>query len=673
MTLRIGFLGAGQMAQEHAAAIGRAGHDATIVGVYDRDGDRAAAFATLTGATAYTSEDALFTEGRPDILHVCTPPAAHFESALAALRGGAHVYVEKPFTLQLDHAEQILDEAARLNRSVCAGHQLLRDPAFGRLNQQVGRLGMPVQVDSHFAFRPVGMSIGRTAPSVLATALLDILPHPLYALVSMLERFAPAASIEVAWSHATPIDLQAVLRAGDIVGRLSVSLRARPIASWLTVVGTEGSLTCDFARSMTVGVPNAGTEALEKLLNPMVDGAALVGRSAVSAYRRITSGTGYAGLAELIHAFHRAAANGTPSPVSPSHLLTVTALFEQLAARVNAACESMEPASAPAVPARVGELGEAPLVAVTGAAGFLGAEITRALPYVRGIGRRKPHGGHGPAEWIRADLSRGLDAESLRGVDVVVHAAAETSGGFPDHQRNSIDATQHLLNAMHQAGVSRLVLVSSLSVIRPPKSGWERQNERTPRPADPQRYGAYTWGKCRQEELIETQARALGIDVRVVRPGALIDRRAPDLPGLVGRRLFGDWHLGLGRPGLPTAVCDVDSCASVIAWCATHFEDAPQVVNLFDPRVRTRRDLLSLLRSRGWRGRMLWVPISVIASGVTAAQTAFALLKGRRPKPVDAWSVLRPRRYDGNLAVQMLTASGQGSGMTQPRETAVAV
>jgi hypothetical protein len=70
---------------------------------------------------------------------------------------------------------------------------------------------------------------------------------------------------------------------------------------------------------------------------------------------------------------------------------------------------------------------------------------------------------------------------------------------------------------------------------------------------------------------------------------------------------------------------------------------------------------------------MLWVPISVIASGVTAAQTAFALLKGRRPKPVDAWSVLRPRRYDGNLAVQMLTASGQGSGMTQPRETAVAV
>ena len=51
----------------------------------------------------------------------------------------------------------------------------------------------------------------------------------------------------------TPTDLQAILRAGDLVGRLSVSLRARPVASSLTLTGTRGSLTCDFVRSIVVG------------------------------------------------------------------------------------------------------------------------------------------------------------------------------------------------------------------------------------------------------------------------------------------------------------------------------------------------------------------------------------------------------------------------------------
>ena len=44
--------------------------------------------------------DALLAEARPDVVHVCTPPAAHVAAALAALEAGAHVYVEKPFALR---------------------------------------------------------------------------------------------------------------------------------------------------------------------------------------------------------------------------------------------------------------------------------------------------------------------------------------------------------------------------------------------------------------------------------------------------------------------------------------------------------------------------------------------------------------------------------------------
>ena len=161
-----------------------------------------------------------------------------------------------------------------------------------------------------------------------------------------------------------------------------------------------------------------------------------------------------------------------------------------------------------------------------------------------------------------------------------------TSGGYDAHQRNTIDATRNLLHAMHADGVSRLVLVSSLSVIRPPRTPWERQDEQTPRPSNPRPLGAYTWGKSLQEELVEREAAALGIATRIIRPGALVDCANPELPGLMGRRLVGRWHLGLGRPDLPIAVCDVEQCAEAIAWCATHFDEAPPVVE----SLRSRGD-----------------------------------------------------------------------------------
>jgi nucleoside-diphosphate-sugar epimerase len=274
-------------------------------------------------------------------------------------------------------------------------------------------------------------------------------------------------------------------------------------------------------------------------------------------------------------------------------------------------------------------------------------------------------------QWVTTDLSNGLRPEALAGADVVVHAAAETAGGYLEHQRNTIDATRHLLDAMHAAGVSRLVLVSSLSVLAPPRNARERQDERTPRAAEPRPFGAYTWGKCLQEELVEREAAARGIATRIIRPGALMDGQEPTLPGLMGRALFGRWHLGLGRPGLPIPVCDVKRCAEAIAWCTAHFEEAPPIVNLLDATIATRGDLVARLQTAGWTGRMLWVPISLVAVGLTAAHAASALCRGRRPDRLAAWSILRPRQYDARLAAAVLEAAGRDAGTPRTGDVAL--
>ena len=78
-------------------------------------------------------------------------------------------------------------------------------------------------------------------------------------------------------------------------------------------------------------------------------------------------------------------------------------------------------------------------------------------------------------------------------------------------------------------------------------------------------------------------------------------------------------------------MCEVARCAKAIAWCATHFDDAPPMVNLFEPALTTRGAFLARLREDGWTGRIVWVPISTISCAIVMARGLQALMHGRLP------------------------------------------
>jgi predicted dehydrogenase/nucleoside-diphosphate-sugar epimerase len=661
--LRIAFVGTGVMARNHLGALGHVPTAHVVTGVFDMSAPAAAAFAQQAGpeARAYPTLAAMLAESKPDVVHICTPAGTHFEPARQALLAGAHLYVEKPFVETRAEADELFALARDRNLLICAGHQLMRDRAFETLLERVGELGTVTLVDSHFAFRSPTLSLHRASDRALAGQLLDVLPHPLYTMLAAMARVAPPSSTpEVVAVSATAVDLHALLRQNDVSGRLFISLRARPVASTLAMTGSGGTLTADFASGMMLGAGNEGTSPLEKVGNPFLQGAQLLWQNAASLARRVLRGGGYAGLTELIDALYSAAVRGdSTSPLPSEHLTHVAAIYEHLAAvvRESAPAKSVAPArDAIRHPT-------SPVAVLTGASGFFGREIARALTRrgfrVRGVGRseRPEHGD--VAEWVRADLSRGIPAGLLDHAAVVVHAAAETAGGLDAHQRNSVDVTKHLLEAMAGANVRRLVLVSSLSVIEPPRTAWEVQDERTPLAAHSERLGAYTWGKVVEEQLVAAAHAAGTVEARIVRPGALVDWNHIEMPGLVGRRLFGPWHLALGRPGLPFAVCEVGRAATIIAWCAESFASAPPVLNLFDPAIVTRGQLRDAFRAHGWQGRMVWVPISFIASGLMTARLVLSLMRGRWPEPLAAWGVLRPRRYATALSLSSLYAAEQ--------------
>jgi predicted dehydrogenase len=107
------------------------------VAVADRDRDRAEALAAAHRLDACGPER-LLADPRVAIVAIATPPAGHAELALAALRGGRHVFGEQPLATTLEDATEVLAAAAAPGAPrLTVDSVLRRNPLYAL----VGRLG----------------------------------------------------------------------------------------------------------------------------------------------------------------------------------------------------------------------------------------------------------------------------------------------------------------------------------------------------------------------------------------------------------------------------------------------------------------------------------------------------------------------------------------------------
>jgi predicted dehydrogenase len=116
--VRVAIVGTGNIARNHARALATAGAaiapapsggpPATLVAAADVNDARLTAFCEEFAVEgAYPDLDDLLRKERPDLVHVCTPPGLHHVQALACLRAGASVLVEKPPAISLREFDEI--------------------------------------------------------------------------------------------------------------------------------------------------------------------------------------------------------------------------------------------------------------------------------------------------------------------------------------------------------------------------------------------------------------------------------------------------------------------------------------------------------------------------------------------------------------------------------------
>lgn len=670
--IRTAIIGCGRMGLHHAKAIGVC-QGSELVGVADRFVDPETVRAVLpVGVKIYQNPEQMLRELQPDVVHVVTPPDTHIEMARLVLEHGANVYVEKPFTVTSDGVREIVGLAQQKGLKVCAGHQVLFQHPGQYYRDYLPVIGKVVHVESYFSFKTVRrVGGGLMSP---AEQLADILPHPVYLMLDALDAADPATANAPCELVALDVDaegeIRALLKRGGVPAALTVTLRGRPIESYLRIVAVNGSLWVDFVLSGITRLLGPGASVVSAVFNPFIRARQITFGTIANVYRMMTrKHKSYAGLAELVEAFHGAIARDEPSPVAPAAIVETVRLCELIGSRVEQATQAAERAAGERLMQSEAKL-PAPdrsrgIVLVTGGAGFLGRVTVTELRgrgwAVRVVARRLP-----PAslrvpgvEYVLGDVSKPLAEPVFDGISIIVHLAAETRGGKEDHERNTIGATRHMLDAAARHGIKKFIHTSSIAVLHPSTIASGPLTEDSPVDAGNIGRGPYVWAKAETERMVTEFCQAHHIGQRQIRLGPLVDFANFTPPGRLGREV-GPLFVAMGLPGSKLSVCDVGTAALVIRHYVENFDAAPLMLNLVEAKQPTRGELVYRLRKARPDLRVMWLPMPIVWSLALLLKLVLRLLKPGK-KPLDLYAAFTSERYHNALAARVIASADQAS------------
>jgi predicted dehydrogenase len=345
--LRAAVVGAGRIAQQHLRAMTE-WKLADVVGICDLSPSMAACAAERFEIPQhFTDFESMLVDLRPDVVHITTPPAAHYPLARLALERGAHVIVEKPATVHLHELETLVDRADEKQLYFIEDYNYL----FSNTLQQLlslrdeGLLGEIIHVEAHICLNLLGTGgafVDTNAPHWChrfpGSLVADFATHLAYLAHAFV---GPMRNVQTLYSKRCensplPVDeFRAQVDAQLGTASFFLSCRAQPDCFFVRVSGTRGSAQAHlFEPRFTCELVYDGPKPLLPLRNCLNVG----GQSLRDGFRSITSKLsggpgGYGGLWELMRRTYQSLSQGGLPPVSHQQVREVNrwvhAMLEQ--------------------------------------------------------------------------------------------------------------------------------------------------------------------------------------------------------------------------------------------------------------------------------------------------------------------------------------------------------
>jgi predicted dehydrogenase/nucleoside-diphosphate-sugar epimerase len=655
--LNIGIIGCGKMGRHHIRAINIQEH-AKVVALADPIVEESDISDLISPEVEiYKTPEELFENVNFDVVHIVTPPSTHAELAVLALNNDVHAYIEKPFTLHRKEAEKIFDLAADRGISVCAGHQVLFERPSLITQQSLDVIGTIIHVESYFSFRTVRRNISPV------DQLIDILPHPVCLLLALMENACEGDAVIESICTDPGGEVRAILRAGDTYGSLNVTLRGRPVESYVRVIGTNGSLFADFVRGTVIKLPGPGASALSVIYNTYSQPLqALWKATCFFVSTALKKHKSYPGLSEIIKAYYSSIIHHQPLILSPASTISTVSLCEKITHELGRLETKQEDEAKKILEKKESDLPrlfpENGVVLVTGGTGMLGRKVAAELRLkghpVRILARQiPPFSKQLPGvDYSIADLGGTISEDVFSNVSTIIHCAAETIGGKKDHERNTVLATRNLIESAAMRGITQLVNISSIAVLKPGKDGGDILDESSPVDVDNIARGPYVWGKAKAETEAVQLCRERGVEIKVIRLGPLVDFTSFQAPGRLGKEV-GPLFVAVGRKKSKLSLCDVHTAARVIRYYCENFSDSPPTLNLVEPNAPTRRELVILLKKARPDLHCIWLPLFFLKVASPVLKLAQRLLRPGK-EAIDLVAVFTTEPYNTDLATDTI-------------------
>ena len=216
--LRVGVVGVGVMGSNHARVLADL-PGVELVGVADPDRRHADYVARALGTKAVEHVDALLPLG-VDAVTIAAPTHLHHDIAIACIKRGIHVLVEKPIASTTDEGRSIINAAKRAGVTLMVGHVERFNPAVETIKEAIhGEEILSISITRVGPFPPRMSNVG---------VVIDLAVHD----IDLIRWFTDSDIVEV-----QPLLASAVAEREDIAllqFRTASGVLAHINTNWLT-------------------------------------------------------------------------------------------------------------------------------------------------------------------------------------------------------------------------------------------------------------------------------------------------------------------------------------------------------------------------------------------------------------------------------------------------------
>jgi predicted dehydrogenase len=334
--IRVGIVGTGLIAKEHAQAILMVRNTTSLVAAADIDSGRLEAFCgSFQVPRRYQAADDLIAHPEVDLVAITTPPAVHEEFVVAALENGKCVFCEKPLAHSLASAVRIAQVESRHRGRLAVSYQVRYEPSFRRLiwlcrNGWIGEI-QSARIERHSYVPHANHGKGGwwgswkvAGGGVLATQLI----HELDLLLLVMGRpVSVTASMDTRYTEIESEDyVEATIRfENESTARCVASVNSGRVGGGFTIQGSNGTVGLPW--NFTIKDPTLVPKAIAELDRAMPDtrppSSSLAGRGARFVGRRlgVNAKPALTPHALLYQKIARNMESGDPLPIPPTEAM----------------------------------------------------------------------------------------------------------------------------------------------------------------------------------------------------------------------------------------------------------------------------------------------------------------------------------------------------------------